>query len=493
MPSSGPGAALLLLLSPLLLLRAVLAVPLERGAPKQESPATESPDTGLYYHRYLQEVINVLETDGHFREKLQAANAEDIKSGKLSRELDFVSHHVRTKLDELKRQEVSRLRMLLKAKMDAEQEPNVQLDHLSLLKQFEHLDPQNQHTFEARDLELLIQTATRDLAQYDAAHHEEFKRYEMLKEHERRRYLESLGEEQRKEAERKLEEQQRRHREHPKVNVPGSQAQLKEVWEELDGLDPNRFNPKTFFILHDINSDGVLDEQELEALFTKELEKVYDPKNEEDDMREMEEERLRMREHVMKNVDTNQDRLVTLEEFLASTQRKDFGDTGEGWEASQPSPDRLCSWKPLQRGWAKADGTLLRAPVPASQTVEMHPAYTEDELRRFEEELAAREAELNAKAQRLSQETEALGRSQGRLEAQKRELQQAVLQMEQRKQQQQAQNSPAPGPEGQLQFHPDTDDAPVPAPAGDQKDVDPSEKKVPDQPPELPQSDTQHL
>jgi len=29
---------------------------------------------------------------------------------------------------------------------------------------------------------------------------------------------------------------------------------------------------------------------------------VYDPKNEEDDMMEMEEERLRMREHVMQNV-----------------------------------------------------------------------------------------------------------------------------------------------------------------------------------------------
>lgn len=40
--------------------------------------------------------------------------------------MDFVSHHVRTKLDELKRQEVSRLRMLLKAKMDAEQEPSKQ-------------------------------------------------------------------------------------------------------------------------------------------------------------------------------------------------------------------------------------------------------------------------------------------------------------------------------------------------------------------------------
>lgn len=38
------------------------------------------------------------------------------------------------------------------------------------------------------------------------------------------------------------------------------------------------------------------------SCLTLQLEKVYDPKNEEDDMREMEEERLRMREHVMKNV-----------------------------------------------------------------------------------------------------------------------------------------------------------------------------------------------
>lgn len=36
--------------------------------------------------------------------------------------------------------------------------------------------------------------------------------------------------------------------------------------------------------------------------FLFQLEKVYDPKNEEDDMVEMEEERLRMREHVMNEV-----------------------------------------------------------------------------------------------------------------------------------------------------------------------------------------------
>ncbi|KAG8521398.1 hypothetical protein J0S82_017932 [Galemys pyrenaicus] len=45
MPPPGTRAAVLLL-PPLLLLRAVLAVPLERAAPKEESPATESPVSG---------------------------------------------------------------------------------------------------------------------------------------------------------------------------------------------------------------------------------------------------------------------------------------------------------------------------------------------------------------------------------------------------------------------------------------------------------------
>lgn len=117
------------------------------------------------------------------------------QNGRLSKELDLVSHHVRTRLDELKRQEVSRLRMLLKAKLDstntqsesetqtsirshteaARRRPSpswkcydfdgfhvslagLQMDHASLLKQFEHLDPHNQNTFEAKDLELLIST-----------------------------------------------------------------------------------------------------------------------------------------------------------------------------------------------------------------------------------------------------------------------------------------------------------------------------------------------
>uniref|UniRef100_A0A8C5QXE0 Nucleobindin-1 n=1 Tax=Leptobrachium leishanense TaxID=445787 RepID=A0A8C5QXE0_9ANUR len=416
-----------------------LAVPIERVTPKKEAePPPEPADTGLFYDRYLQEIINVLETDSHFREKLQAANAEDIKSGKLSKELDFVSHHVRTKLDELKRQEISRLRMLLKAKMDANMEENVQIDHLGLLKQFEHLDPQNHHTFEARDLELLIQAATKDLENYDAARHEDFKRYEMLKEHERREYLKSLDEEKRKMEEARYEELKKKHREHPKVNVPGSLDQLKEVWEETDGLDPNDFNPKTFFKLHDTNGDGVLDEQELEALFTKELEKVYDPKNEEDDMMEMEEERLRMREHVMKNVDVNHDRLVTLEEFIKSTARRDINEAD---------------------GWA---------------TVDESPMYTEEELRKFELELAEQEAVLKQQADKLRQDHEDLQQRQIELDAQKKEYHQAVMQMEQKKSQQVAAVAAGVGPNGELKFqgevlHPPEGQAQVEEPHPDPK------------------------
>lgn len=412
---------LLLLLSSFAL---VFSVPLDRNQvkqePKEEPQPEDNMDTGLYYDRYLREVIEVLETDPHFREKLQTANTEDIKNGRLSKELDLVGHHVRTRLDELKRQEVSRLRMLLRAKMDSTNTQNLQMDHASLLKQFEHLDPHNQNTFEAKDLELLISTATKDLENYDAERHEEFKRYEMLKEHERREYLRGLDQEKREEEERRLQELKEKHRQHPKVNAPGSVDQLREVWEETDGLDPKEFNPKTFFKLHDTNEDGVLDEQELEALFTKELEKVYDPKNEEDDMMEMEEERLRMREHVMKNVDLNRDRVVSLDEFLKSTEKKEFNQPKE-WE-----------------------------------TLDMKQVYTEEELSRFEAELRDKEEELKRRAAALQQEQEILKERGKALEAQRKEYQQAVLEMSRQKGQQPEDGAPPAGPKGELQFQPDS-------------------------------------
>ncbi|XP_078271076.1 nucleobindin-2a isoform X3 [Rhinoraja longicauda] len=374
----------------------------------------ETPDTGLYYDRYLREVIDVLETDKHFREKLQTADIEEIKSGRMAKELNLVSHLVRTKLDELKRQEVARLRMLIKAKIDAQQDAGI--DHHALLKQFEHLNHQNPHSFEPEDLELLIKTATSDLENYDKERHEEFKQYEMLKEHERREYLKSLDEAKRKEEEAKFDELKKKHKDHPKIHHPGSKDQLKEVWEETDGLDPEDFDPRTFFKLHDTNGDGFLDEQEMEALFTKELEKIYDPNNAEDDMIEMEEERLRMREHVMKEIDVNKDRLISAEEFIRASEKKEFGES-DPWE-----------------------------------TLDEQDLYSEGELQQFEKQLANQENELKLKSHDLLKQREDLELQQDQLHAQKLEFHQAMQQLEQKKQAQHA--PPAEGPNGELRFQP---------------------------------------
>lgn len=74
----------------------------------------------LEYHKYLKEVVHLLESDSQFKELIEKASPEDIKTGKIAEKLQFVKHHVRTKLDELKRKEINRLRELIgrKAKLN---------------------------------------------------------------------------------------------------------------------------------------------------------------------------------------------------------------------------------------------------------------------------------------------------------------------------------------------------------------------------------------
>lgn len=165
----------------------------------------------------------------------------------------------------------------------------------------------------------------------DQKRREEFKTYEMEKEHLRRKELEEMDANKRSEEEKKLEEMKKKHANHPRVHHPGAEAQLQEVWEESDGLNKKDFDPRTFFYLHDTNGDGLLDEPEIEALFQKELDKVYDPNAPEDDMMERFEEMNRMREHVMNEVDTDHDRLISLDEFLQSTKTSEFK-KDDGWD-----------------------------------------------------------------------------------------------------------------------------------------------------------------
>lgn len=90
----------------------------------------------------------------------------------------------------------------------------------------------------------------------------------MEKEYQYRESLKNMTEEQKTEAVRKHDEMAKKHKEHPRVHHPGSKQQLEEVWEEQDHMPKEEFNPKTFFALHDVNGDGYLDSEEVEALLS---------------------------------------------------------------------------------------------------------------------------------------------------------------------------------------------------------------------------------
>jgi hypothetical protein len=46
---------------------------------------------------------------------------------------------------------------------------------------------------------------------------------------------------------------------------------MEEVWEKVDNFEADQFSPKSFFKLHDINSDGFLDDIEVQAIMLKEV------------------------------------------------------------------------------------------------------------------------------------------------------------------------------------------------------------------------------
>jgi len=275
------------------------------------------------YFRYLTQVVGELEKDPEFKDKLNNATEEDIKSGKIADHLDLIGHNVRKKLDEVKRMEVEYQRDLLR------QEKH----HMSGIDRnyWNPIHHDNQDTFEKDDLKKLLSKHNDMMSEQDKKRHEEFKSYEIKKEHTRREGLKNMTDGERKVEEEKHKEVEDKAKKHTKVHEPGHKEQLEEVWEKEDGLDPDSFDPKTFFNLHDKNSDGYLDVFELETLFLQDLDKVYNESDPETDTKERAEEMERMREHVMKSMDHDKDGLLSVDEFMAETKTEDF-EKDEDWK-----------------------------------------------------------------------------------------------------------------------------------------------------------------
>lgn len=79
-------------------------------------------------------------------------------------QLRFASHSVRSRLDEIKRREISRLNELEK-----------KYANLKEKKTTHHVDHFNPHTFEIEDLQKLIKKVTSDLVEIDQKQENEYK------------------------------------------------------------------------------------------------------------------------------------------------------------------------------------------------------------------------------------------------------------------------------------------------------------------------------
>ncbi|XP_060809483.1 nucleobindin-2 isoform X2 [Amyelois transitella] len=303
------------------------APPVNPDKSNEESDVKDNLDDYMEYSRYLKEVVQALESDPDFRERLEKADVDDVRSGKIADQLDFVNHNVRTKLDEIKRRELERLRHL--ATKQYELTNNLDA-HMGKVPSNEHLDHANPHTFEIEDLKRLIKKTTADLEEADKQRKEEFKEYEMQKEFDKHQELENMNETQKREYEDKLKKEEDAKKHHEPLHHPGSKQQLEEVWEKQDHMD-QQFDPKVFFMMHDVDGNGAWDADEVKALFIKELDKLYGPGGPNKDLHERAEEMERMREHVFKENDKNRDGLIDFHEFMMETQKSEFNQD-EGWK-----------------------------------------------------------------------------------------------------------------------------------------------------------------
>lgn len=284
-----------------------------KGAENAENAESVIPSK-TEYERYLDQILLVFEKDPKVKEILKNATPQDIKNGVIEKTLRRLHPDIRSKLDEVKRNIIMEYRQKLrKAKMD---------DKV----------PDDLYKFQDEDLKHLLKERHDRLATMNEERKRQFKKYEMEKELKHRMALRAMNEYDRKVQEALDEEQKKKKVDHAKnIKHPGNKKQLEEVWE-AEGFDKGSFNPKTFFKMHDVNNDGEWDDFELEAIFEKEVDELFEGLDDIDE-EEKDEEVSRMREHVIEHIDKDDDGVIQLKEFIDYANSQDF-DHEDPWDAA---------------------------------------------------------------------------------------------------------------------------------------------------------------
>lgn len=309
------------------------------------------------YMNYLETVLTILQSTTQFKEAMMNMTQQEMREGKIAYVVDHLEPHIVEQLTKAKMLELKRLEQEIK--------DQIQLDgHERNVKIPEHIDFNDWGKFGKEDLRKLILKTVFDMDNLEKQRKENFKEYEMKKKVEQDRQMEQMSEEERLHYLRQMEDARRRHNEHEPLKHPGSRDQLEDVWEDADRLDKDSYDPRTFFNLHDLDSDGYWSKEELDAIFLKELDKLYNASDPDDDVNERAEEMFRMREHVMDQMDKNKDHKVSLDEFLADTEAQNK-QSDQGWEdindATQYTPEELEEFK---KDYAKQKGWENEMPAP---------------------------------------------------------------------------------------------------------------------------------
>lgn len=211
-----------------------------------------------------------------------------------------MNHHVRTKLDELKRTELRRLRDFARQLHDQDG---------GKYSAFGHIDHDNPNTFEIQDLKKLIRKVSYSLRKFASTlpFHTVFQEWAFYRQRRTwKRPIEGGKKSSRRTRWKNISNANRGWRIWPKRNVkssystkkklndrkkllpnefvhpfailrtftpivlnvwidslpqvhhPGSKQQFEEVWENQDHMNKDEFNPRTFFVMHGMYSDDII-------------------------------------------------------------------------------------------------------------------------------------------------------------------------------------------------------------------------------------------
>ena len=172
----------------------------------------------IFSKALIKAVIAILEKDEKLQLKMEEAEIDDpshthLKLGALQEfeEIHDLAQHLKDELDEVKRNEVERIRKLLKAENKLQAGKKVNFETL-INDVGGHMDTANpKASFGMNDLKALIGRVAADMTDFDEKRHQKFKEYEMHKVIEEEKKTKEMTDEDKKAYEKRKLERQSEH------------------------------------------------------------------------------------------------------------------------------------------------------------------------------------------------------------------------------------------------------------------------------------------